>query len=115
MVMAVSPYGFVIYNNLLYFSATDATPDRELWRSDGTTAGNLLVKDVWQGSYSSNPTQFIVYKNYLYFIAKQGSNDGQLWQSDGTDAGTKVIAPSIVTNAIPDAYARPIFFNPADS
>ena len=41
----------------VYFSATDATHGDELWRSDGTAAGTVLVKDINPGSAGSVPRQ----------------------------------------------------------
>ncbi len=37
----------------LYFSANDGASGVELWKSDGTVDGTVLVKDIWFGS---NPT-----------------------------------------------------------
>ena len=38
-----SPYGLCNANGTLFFWATDATNGRELWKSDGTVAGTILV------------------------------------------------------------------------
>src|SRR5690348_953219 len=46
------PSGFVVHgpivemNGLGYFSGSTGQGDYELWRSDGTTAGTVLVKDI---------------------------------------------------------------------
>ena len=37
----------------LYFRATDGTNGYELWKSDGTAAGTVMVKDIYSGSASS--------------------------------------------------------------
>lgn len=39
----------------LFFVANDGTNGRELWKSDGTPAGTVLVKDILSGSSSSLP------------------------------------------------------------
>lgn len=39
----------------LFFVADNNVNGRELWKSDGTPAGTVLVKDIYQGSGSSYP------------------------------------------------------------
>jgi ELWxxDGT repeat protein len=36
-------------NGTLYFMGTDATTGAELWKSDGTAAGTVMVKDIVAG------------------------------------------------------------------
>ncbi|MEG4066573.1 Ig-like domain-containing protein, partial [Microcoleus sp. Pol11C2] len=79
------------FNNTLYFSATDATNGRELWKSDGTASGTELVKDINPGASFSSPGSFINSNNTLYFSANNGTNGNELWKSDGTASGTVLV------------------------
>mgnify|MGYP003687910505 CR=1 FL=1 len=49
--------------NTLYFSGTDGTNGYELWKSDGTASGTVMVKDINSGSGDSNPYQFTAGRN----------------------------------------------------
>ena len=42
----------------LYFTANTTGFGRELWTSDGTSAGTVMVKDINAGNASSNPRRF---------------------------------------------------------
>ncbi|MEP6683652.1 MAG: ELWxxDGT repeat protein [Parafilimonas sp.] len=81
-----SPNYMQVYNNKLYFSATDDAHGNELFKTDGTAAGTQIVKDIIPGTEGSVPTKNIVYNNLLYFSA--GGDSAGLWRTDGTDAGT---------------------------
>ena len=76
----------------------------ELWKSDGTTAGTVLVKDINPGltagypnvPASSEPYGLTALDGQLLFTANDGIHGDELWKSDGTAAGTvlvKDIAP----------------------
>lgn len=47
--------------------ATDAEHGAELWRTDGTGAGTVLVKDIYPGERSGSPTSLTAFGDYLYF------------------------------------------------
>ena len=44
----------------LFFTADDGSTGEELWTSDGTKAGTVLVKDIHPGDYPSSPTSLTV-------------------------------------------------------
>ncbi|MDD4289717.1 MAG: CARDB domain-containing protein [Patescibacteria group bacterium] len=96
-----SPY-FTNVNNKLYFVANDGINGYELWKSDGTTNGTVMVKDISTGISSSNPQDLININEVLYFRANN-SDGSRLWKSDGTEIGTEVVnntasAPRYLTN-----------------
>ena len=79
-------------NGTLFFAATDGGSTRqELWKSDGTLAGTILVKDIWPGFGSSSP-QFLTNVNGTLFFSAHDSVSGfEPWKSDGTAAGTTLV------------------------
>ena len=78
-------------NGILFFPSTDAAHGTELWRSDGTAAGTMLVKDIQTGSVGSSPSYLTNVNGTLYFAASDGVNGRELWKSDGTAAGTVLV------------------------
>jgi ELWxxDGT repeat protein len=89
------------YNNYLLFAADDGVHGNELWKSDGTVAGTVLVKDIAPGAPSSTVSGLTLYNNKVYFSANDGVNGAELWKTDGTAAGTtmvKDINPSRIGN-----------------
>src|SRR5690606_32946485 len=72
----------------LYFRAIDDTNGNELWKSDGTAAGTVLVADINPGSASSTPGNFTLNGNTLYFTANDGTTGVELYRTNGTLAGT---------------------------
>jgi ELWxxDGT repeat protein len=63
----------------------------ELWKSDGSAGGTVLVKDINPGSAGSNPASLTNVNGILYFAADDGTSGVELWQSDGTAAGTTLV------------------------
>src|SRR5581483_3109561 len=61
-------------NGTLFFCANDNSHGYELWKSDGTSAGTLLVKDIHSGSLSSRPQDLINVSGTLFFSANDGSH-----------------------------------------
>jgi ELWxxDGT repeat protein len=82
---------FVETNELVFFKANDGTHGFELWRSDGTSAGTQMVKDIDPGSNGSNPDWLTNVSGTLFFAASDGMHGSQLWRSDGSAGGTKLV------------------------
>jgi ELWxxDGT repeat protein len=77
--------------NTLYFVADDSIYGKELWKSDGTETGTVLVKDIWAGSNFSLPDNLKNVNGTLFFTADNGSQGIELWKSNGTEAGTVLV------------------------
>lgn len=61
----------------------------ELWKTDGTPAGTVMIKRAGQGTIGGIGAP-VVFNNKLYFGVNDGINS-ELWQSDGTTAGTSLV------------------------
>src|SRR5919202_1233543 len=55
----------VALNGVLYFGAKEGVHGTELWRSDGTSAGTFLLKDINPGTANASPTGLKVVGNTL--------------------------------------------------
>ncbi len=81
----------VVMGTNLYFTATDKANGTELWKTDGTSAGTILIKDINPGAIDSDPANLIVLGSTIYFSANNGVNGVELWKTDGTAAGTAMV------------------------
>ncbi|HUT10052.1 MAG TPA: ELWxxDGT repeat protein, partial [Thermoguttaceae bacterium] len=97
---ASNPLGLVDVDGTLFFSADDGENGRELWKSDGTAAGTVMVKDIFPGTDSSpygeypnasNPGKLTAVDGTLLFLAQDEAHGAELWKSDGTAAGTVMV------------------------
>lgn len=64
-----SPNSITDVNGTVFFSASDPATGTELWKSDGTTAGTVLVKDIRPGTLSGDPGRLVNVAGTLYFSA----------------------------------------------
>ena len=53
--LSSNPSEMVAIGSTTYFTADDGVHGVELWKSDGTAAGTVLVKDINPGSAGSDP------------------------------------------------------------
>ncbi len=82
--------GVSAIGDAVLFNAFTPQLGGELYKSDGTEAGTVLLNDIWTGPNWSFPNGFF-YKNKLtYFIDDDAVNTG-LYTTNGTAAGLKRI------------------------
>jgi len=81
------PYFFSEFNGEMYFIANNGT-DAKIWKSDGTTTGTQILKDINpSGPTNADDVRFIQLNSEFYFSAND-SYGQELWKSDGTPEGT---------------------------
>jgi ELWxxDGT repeat protein len=81
------PYKLTAFGDDVYFVASDDGNSFELWKSDGTLSGTVMLKDI-NPSSASYPDYLKVFAGNLYFAADDGVSGYELWKSDGTSSGT---------------------------
>ncbi|MCB9871726.1 MAG: hypothetical protein H6837_17870 [Planctomycetes bacterium] len=89
--LALQPLG-----GRLLFSAQDGNSGAELWSSDGTPQGTMLLKDLNTGSSfdgHSAPQSMVSDGSVVYFVAFETTSAWSLWKTDGTAAGTVQLGP----------------------
>lgn len=79
-------------NERIYFTATESLHGKELWASDGTEAGSVLVADIAPGPGGGAGDLMLVIGDTLYLHATDGLLGFELWKTDGTEAGTVLVA-----------------------
>ncbi|RKH66742.1 ELWxxDGT repeat protein [Corallococcus aberystwythensis] len=82
--------------NQLLFWWTDGASGYELWKSDGTEAGTVPVKELRPGAAGSvavpGPLVPLGPQGPWVFAASDGVTGLELWRTDGTAGGTKPLA-----------------------
>lgn len=80
---------FTVYKNKVYFKARDAVNGDELWVTDGTTEGTIMLKNI-HPTANGNPIDIVIFKDLLFFTATDNTSSSELWVSDGTAEGTRL-------------------------
>jgi ELWxxDGT repeat protein len=75
----------------LFLAANDGVHGEELWKSDGTPEGTVMVKDIYPGKGSYNIMELTNANGTLFFAADDVNHGMELWQSDGTAGGTFLV------------------------
>ena len=87
-----APDDFTLSGRFTYFRAFDATHGREIWRTDGTEAGTMLVRDIIPGPEGLNDTINLTDVNGTVFFTVTDEEHGtELWKTNGTAAGTVLV------------------------
>lgn len=91
------------FSDMVFIARESSATGVELFKSNGTTAGTMQVKDIYPGSNPSYPLIYHEYNGELYFRATNGTNGYELWKSDLTSAGTQLVKDVWVgsSNAVP--------------
>jgi ELWxxDGT repeat protein len=82
------PLDVVNLNGVLYFAADNGTTGGELFKSNGTAPGTMLIKDLNPGTQGSDPADFALLNGTVYFAATDALGGRELYKTDGTAAGT---------------------------
>ena len=99
------------FDGVAYFFANNGINGMELWKSDGTEAGTVMV-------YTRSNLK-ILYPtsvgNILYFtFTDQSGNTSELWKSDGTTAGTMLLKTATAFENLTDVNGT-LFFTASEN
>jgi ELWxxDGT repeat protein len=83
------PY-FTNVSGTLFFAADDGTHGFELWESNGSAAGTVMVQDIDPGSANSYPEQLTNVSGALFFSADDGVHGREPWILASTATTTRV-------------------------
>ncbi|MBC7889804.1 MAG: T9SS type A sorting domain-containing protein [Ferruginibacter sp.] len=92
-----APGSYHLFSTATYIllSVSTVASGVELWRSDGTGPGTVLLKDINTGNggaNSSNPRSFYNFNNLVLFAATDATHGDEIWKTDGTAIGTTMVA-----------------------
>lgn len=104
-----SPESYQRLGDIVLFAAESASHGRELWKTDGTPEGTVMVKDICKGATPSNPGGLIEYNGLIYFVANDGVHGAELWRTDGTPEGTTLFRDSLPGPASGGFYYHYVF------
>ncbi|SFU52310.1 Por secretion system C-terminal sorting domain-containing protein [Pustulibacterium marinum] len=80
-------YGMTTVGNEFFMTIKTGENTLQIWKSDGTDSGTILVKDnisLW----STPSFQGSVNNSFIFTIQVPSTNNVKVWRSDGTDIGT---------------------------
>ena len=96
------PAYFTVIGNYLYFVASDNLVGKEIFRTDGTTAGTSLYVNI-DINNSSSPQDLVAVGSTLYCRAVTNQNGGELFKVN-TNTGTWSIVKDINSTSISAFY-----------
>ena len=84
-------------NNTLYFVAGDTVNGIELWQSDGTPKGTMVVSNSVAGPQGSQPEHLHAFSGHLYFATTAELANGSLWRTTDSKLNPPVVITQIQT------------------
>lgn len=89
-----SPILLGVFGGRAIYAAENAAVGRELWSTDGTAAGTMLIADTTSGVVNSTFKTLCTTSIGLFVGVRNSSNTGSsLWFTDGTSAGSRELIP----------------------
>lgn len=85
-----NPRQWLVFDEMIYFTADDGIHGEELWRTNGTSEGTELIADVYPGLDSSYPYQLIAGNSQIYFIAYHPSSGREVWEFEPSSMQSQV-------------------------
>jgi ELWxxDGT repeat protein len=82
---------FARAGNSVLFSASYKNIGQELWKTNGTEAGTVLLKNINLKSEGSFAGYFTKVGNNVLFLAYDENDGFEAWKTDGTTSGTQRI------------------------
>jgi trimeric autotransporter adhesin len=101
----------VLNDSLALFIADDSLHGKELWVTDGTTAGTLLLKDIYDGTGDADPKLIDTVGGKMIFFATKEGSGRELWATDGKLGGTDMLAD--IDPGMGSAFTEDIFLGHA--
>lgn len=109
------PRYLVNFKDTLFFVANDGTSGIEIWKSDGTDTGTMMLKDLnilGNGIMTTDDIndavdpQFTEYNGILFFIAADSTDNYELWKTDGSAENTMKVKEINTLGGAFDIYTR---------
>jgi ELWxxDGT repeat protein len=84
------PQDLTAMNGTLFFTAWTPGHGRQLWKTNGTAAGTVMLTRV-PGPSGADPDDLTAADGVLFFSARDPQHGRELWKSNGTMAGTSMV------------------------
>ena len=72
------------------FAGENQESGSEIWVTDGSAKGTVLLMDIYPGYMGSQPQSFLEFNGKVYFSANHPKFGNELWVTDGTREGTMI-------------------------
>ena len=93
-----NPDEVTVVGDTAFFVADDGDTGAELWKTDGTVGGTVVVKDILPGPDGSSPEYLTKVGDEVFFTALDENFEQELWKSDGTESGTVQVFDADASN-----------------